>query len=300
VSAHGIDADQVAGGCFCCRFSDLIDAAEHLRAHAPDVIFAEAVGSCTDISATTLQPLKLHHADQFRVAAYTVLVDPQRARDLSAANAPADLAFLFDRQIEEADLLCFSKADLNAEFPPLRGAPVRYLSAITGQGVAGWLDEILAEGVPSGDRILEIDYERYARAEAALAWLNCRVTVRLAVPLAPAQLIGPLLEHFDRAFTSAGFVIAHLKLTGDSPSGFLKASLVRNGGEPSVHGMFDASPTETYELLVNVRAAGDPGLLEAIVRAAIEDLGQVEWTTMQCFRPAPPTPQYRIASVVNI
>ena len=56
VAAEAIAADQVTGGCFCCRFSDLIDAAHRLRAHAPDVIFAEAVGSCTDISATTLQP----------------------------------------------------------------------------------------------------------------------------------------------------------------------------------------------------------------------------------------------------
>src|SRR5579863_10764442 len=71
--SNGIDADQVSGGCFCCLFSDLIDAAERLRAHSPDVIFAEAVGSCTDISATTLQPLKLYYGDMFRVAPYTVL-----------------------------------------------------------------------------------------------------------------------------------------------------------------------------------------------------------------------------------
>ena len=86
VAADGIAADQVTGGCFCCRFSDLIDAADRLRAHAPDVIFAEAVGSCTDISATTLQPLKLYYGHQFRLAPYSVLVDPQRARELTAAD----------------------------------------------------------------------------------------------------------------------------------------------------------------------------------------------------------------------
>src|SRR5579863_4854559 len=62
VGANGIAADQVTGGCFCCRFSELIDAAERLREYSPDVIFAEAVGSCTDISATTLQPLKLYYS----------------------------------------------------------------------------------------------------------------------------------------------------------------------------------------------------------------------------------------------
>src|SRR5581483_12486880 len=58
VHRRGIDAAEVAGACFCCKFSDLIDAAEGLRAYAPDVIFIEPVGSCTDLSATILQPLK--------------------------------------------------------------------------------------------------------------------------------------------------------------------------------------------------------------------------------------------------
>jgi hypothetical protein len=34
-----------------------------------------------------------------------------------------------------------------------------------------------ATGFPPGLKILEIDYERYAQAEAALAWLNCSATV---------------------------------------------------------------------------------------------------------------------------
>src|ERR1700690_929168 len=47
---------EVTGGCFCCRFSDLLDRAKELRALNPDVIFAEPVGSCIDLSATILQP----------------------------------------------------------------------------------------------------------------------------------------------------------------------------------------------------------------------------------------------------
>jgi G3E family GTPase len=57
VQSHGVGADQVSGGCFCCRFPDLIDALDRVAAGAPEVIFAEAVGSCTDIAATTLRPL---------------------------------------------------------------------------------------------------------------------------------------------------------------------------------------------------------------------------------------------------
>ena len=116
----------MTGGCFCCRFSDLIDAADRLRAHAPDIIFAEAVGSCTDISATTLQPLKLYYGDEFRLAPYSVLVDPQRAREFTAADPGGDLPFLFRTQVDEADLICFTKSDLYHECPDIGGAPVRY------------------------------------------------------------------------------------------------------------------------------------------------------------------------------
>jgi hypothetical protein len=299
VAADGIAADQVAGGCFCCRFSDLIDAAERLRAHAPDVVFAEAVGSCTDISATTLQPLKLHYGHQFRLAPYSVLVDPQRARELTTANPGADLPFLFRSQMDEADLICFTKSDLYAEYPDIGGAPIRYMSAVTGQGVAEWLDEVLAGHIPSGARILEIDYERYAKAEAALAWLNASGTVTLATPLSPSSLIGPLLEELDSAMAAEHLRIVHLKLSDEAPSGFVKASMVGHRQEPQVNGMLSASPASTHELLLNIRAEGGSAALQRVVEAQLQNLpGKWESRTMQCFCPAPPRPEHRMASVV--
>src|SRR6185369_11953984 len=103
-TAGGVDADQVTGGCFCCRFSDLVASAARLGAYSPDVIFAEAVGSCTDISATTLQPLKLYHAERFQVAPFSVLVDPLRAQTFAAGAGNEDWRYLFQHQIDEADL----------------------------------------------------------------------------------------------------------------------------------------------------------------------------------------------------
>jgi hypothetical protein len=299
VSADGIAADQVTGGCFCCRFSDLIDAAARLRAHAPDVIFAEAVGSCTDISATTLQPLKLHYGQHFRVAPYTVLVDPRRARDIATADADDDLRFLFRTQVDEADLICFTKSDVAQECPAISGAPVRHLSAVTGQGVVEWLDEVLAGHLPSGGKILEIDYERYARAEAALAWLNTSGTVTLPTPLSPSSLIGPLIDGLDSAMAAAHVRIVHLKVSDDSASGFLKASMVDHGQEPQVTGTLSASPASIHELLLNIRAEGEPSVLQRIVDTQLRKLpGTWDPDSMQCFRPAPPTPEHRLASVV--
>jgi Ni2+-binding GTPase involved in maturation of urease and hydrogenase len=299
VQQNGIEAGQVSGGCFCCRFSDLIESAETLRAYSPDVIFAEAVGSCTDISATTLQPLKLYYSHEFRLAPYSVLIDPAQAEALRAPDADPDLAFLFQKQIEEADLVCFTKADLYSTFPDVSAPAVRYLSPLTGEGVAAWLDEILTGEMDAGTKLLEIDYERYARAEARLAWLNCRAAITLQEPLSPAMVLGPLVDDLDAALTAAGLRIAHLKATIDSPAGYVKASLVRNGEEPFVEGMLDASPEIKHELLLNIRAAGNPATLHHAVESQIAKMrGSLDFKLLQCFSPAAPEPQYRFQCVI--
>ncbi len=296
VQSRGVDSDQVTGGCFCCRFSELIEAAERVRTFEPAVIFAEAVGSCTDISATTLQPLKLHYSDRLRLAPYSVLVDPGRASELTEPHADADLSFLFRKQIEEADLICFTKSDLHTTFPELSAAPVRYLSPLTGEGVPAWLDEVLAGHIEPAARILELDYERYARAESSLAWFNCRAAVTLNPALSPAQLIGPFLDSLDAALTAANLRIAHLKLIDTAASGYLKASVVSNGAEPGIEGVLDASPSAHHELLVNVRATGLPEELQRVIERQLSSIpGEVEIGFLQCFSPAAPNPEWRYA-----
>jgi hypothetical protein len=298
VQNSGVEADQVAGGCFCCRFSDLIDATDRLRDYAPAVIFAEAVGSCADISATTLQPLKLNFGGQFRLAPYSVLVDPEQAKELSGGEA-SDLSFLFNKQIDEADLICFTKSDIHTEFPHLDGAPIRYLSPLTGEGVAAWLDEILGPSHEVGAKILDLDYERYARAEASLAWLNCVLKLTLVRPLSPSLVVGPLLDDLDSALTAKGFRIAHLKLMDDSPTGYIKASIVKNRQEPSVQGMLDASPALSHAMVLNIRASGEPSALRRLVEACVSKLpGELQVTAMTCFSPAAPHPEHRLDFVV--
>lgn len=296
-----IKSGQVSGGCFCCRFSDLINAAEQLREHSPDVIFAEAVGSCTDISATTLQPLKLHFWRDFRLAPYTVLVDPKTALELSAADADAELTLLFRKQIDEADLICFNKTDLYSAFPHVNTTPIRYLSATTGDGVRAWLAEVLEGHIEAGGKILDIDYEAYARAEAKLAWLNCSFSLTCQPPLTPTLVIGPLMDSLDTALTAHQFNIAHLKVIDECASGYIKASIARNGDEPTVEGVLNASYCVNHELLINARATGTPAVLERIVREELSKLsGSVKIKVFQCFSPAAPTPEHRFDSVVKV
>src|SRR5438876_4401887 len=75
--AQGFPVEEVSGACFCCRFDDLVQRVEKLGAgERPDVILAEPVGSCTDLVATVVQPLKDLCGARFQVAAYAVLSKP--------------------------------------------------------------------------------------------------------------------------------------------------------------------------------------------------------------------------------
>src|SRR5271155_1458222 len=236
----GMRSGEVTGGCFCCRLSELIDAIGELRAYAPDVILAEPVGSCTDLSATVLRPL-LEYSDSYRLSPLTVLVDPLRARIMLEEEADPDMRFLFDKQLEEADLVCFTKSDLYQEYPEMGSPNIRQLSAKSGQGVAAWLNEVLSGTIATGDHALEIDYGEYARAEAALAWLNLRAVFEPEAGLSPAMLLGPLLDDLDAALTARKIPIAHLKAIVTSSTGFIKAAICGNGEEPIVEGDLNAS-----------------------------------------------------------
>ncbi|MFP5265934.1 MAG: GTP-binding protein [Acidobacteriota bacterium] len=293
-SLHHVQHGAVTGGCFCCRFSQLIEVIESLRLHAPDVIFAEPVGSCTDISATTLHPL-LELGDAYCVAPYTVLVDPLRAETLLHEDADPNLSFLFKKQLQEADLICLTKSDICPTAPTIPAQSVRQISARSGQGVAAWLDEVLSGQLSSGSFLLEIDYEQYARAEAALAWLNAKASIDLRNPASPAFVLGPLLQSLDADLTAARIQTVHLKAIVQAETGYVKAAMLANGQDPAVEGILDASPARHHELLLNLRAVGRADSLKEIVQRNLMAVdGDASSVSISCFHPAPPHPERRV------
>lgn len=103
--------DEVAGGCFRCRFEDFVEAiARVVERGDVDTVIAEAVGSCADLQATVVRPLRRLYADGVAVAPLTVVVEPARLDALST-DTGSDLAYLAARQLEEADVIALNKAD---------------------------------------------------------------------------------------------------------------------------------------------------------------------------------------------
>jgi hypothetical protein len=297
-SSVGVRSGEIVGGCFCCRLSDLVEQIEKLKEFSPSVIFAEPVGSCADLAATVIRPLRELRWEKnfrFRLAPLSVLVDPKRARELLADDGDLSMRFLFEKQIQEADVVCFTKSDVSASYPEVNAAHVRQISARTGQGMAAWLDEVLGGAMAGGERGLTIDYEHYAKAEAALAWLNLRAELRLHEVRSPAMLLGPFLDAVAEALHDADMPIAHLKAIVSGPTGFVKAAIAAHGQEPKLEGNLDASSANKFELLLNLRVVGEPEKVQALVQEKLRPLKE-EITVMHldCFRPGAPVPERRI------
>src|SRR5258708_5265174 len=115
--ANGLPVAEITGGCFCCRFQSLMDAATTLeRENAPDVFLAEPVGSCTDLRASVAYPLRRLYGDRFSVAPLSVLVDPIRTLRILGLEGGKTFApkvvYVYRKQLEEADIIVINKSDL--------------------------------------------------------------------------------------------------------------------------------------------------------------------------------------------
>ncbi|NOZ93993.1 MAG: cobalamin synthesis protein P47K [Acidobacteria bacterium] len=309
----GVSVTEVSGSCFCCDYQGLLDAIDELRnRRVVDVVIAEPVGSCTDLSATIVQPLKDKLRDRLVVAPLTVLVDPARMADLlegGTAGLHPGAAYILRKQMEEADILVLAKADVlePGEAVALRdrvraahpGATVRTLSSRTGEGLEEWLEEVMTRS-DAGLHLAEVDYDLYAEGEAALGWLNATLTLE-GDPAGWNAFVRRLLEGLAERFRSSGAAVGHVKVLLDAGGTFVVGNLTGAAEAAELRGSAGLSPRA--ELTINARVEMPPGDLERSVRwvldaAAADGIGWKEhrW---RCLSPGRPEPTHRYGFVVE-
>jgi G3E family GTPase len=311
---QGFATEEIAGGCFCCRFNTLVDAAARLNdASKPDVFIAEPVGSCTDLVATVTYPLRRMYGDNFTVAPLSVLVDPVRARRVfgleTGGTFSSKVTYIFKKQLEEADIIVISKSDLleqaaltelhtklEAEFPKSK---VIMASSRQQTGLDAWFDQIMSD--QHSDRLpMALDYEVYADGEALLGWLNATVTLKADDEFEANDFLKALAVDVQQRLQGAE--IAHFKMTFSPDDGIggelASINLVRSDYVPEL-GMQLDEPTQGGQLIVNLRAEAAP---EDLVKAVRDGLQAVvpAFATLKAtldheehFRPGKPTPTHR-------
>ncbi|MEX2118169.1 MAG: GTP-binding protein [Pirellulales bacterium] len=312
--AQGFSVEEVAGACFCCRFNELVGKVQDLAAaERPDLVLAEPVGSCTDLVATVIQPLKALYGRQFQVAPYAVLFKPSHGlrilRDEPSAGFSPKAAYIFKKQLDEADAIVVNRLDELApaqldELVSLVGShypstPLLRMSARTGQGLAQLVEFLELEG-SFGNKILDIDYDVYAEGEAELGWLNTSLRIEAQKPFALDELLLAVLERLRDSLAAADGEVAHLKLIGLGDTSFGVANLVSTLSEPELS-VASQARLEAADLVVNARVAIDPTLLEQQVRQAVEATchayqASARFGETQSLRPGRPVPTHRYAT----
>lgn len=317
LSELGVPVEEVTAGCFCCKFDELIDNIEKILVHKPDVLLGEPVGSCTDFVAAVANPIKIHYHEAFRFAPFTTMVDPDRVKELLLGEAeshfPEEVAYLFGKQLEEADVVVLNKVDQlsgEEENRLLSLLADRYpekevfgLSARQGKNVERWLDFLLS-GRPGANTVLsQIDYDRYARAEAVLGWLNAAIRVTGSEPFDAAALVKELFFDLREGFREVKGEIGHLKAIFTSGGRSVWVNLTNLAAEPSVSDPAFGKLTRGT-LIVNARVQMEPGLLEELVRKALAGIAaryglEASVEDLQCFSPAYPNPPHVIREKVE-
>jgi G3E family GTPase len=310
---QGFTVEEVAGACFCCKFNDLLDKVGQLEAHQrPHVILAEPVGSCTDLVATVVQPLKDLYGTRFSVAPYGVLFKPSHGlkilRNESGGGFSPKAAYIFRKQLEEADAILVNRIDeltpaqveelaalVAAAYP---GVPVLRVSAKTGAGFEA-LTQLLDQDGNFGKKILDIDYDTYAEGEAELGWLNSSVRIRAAAPLAMDDLLMEIVRGLQQSLSGSGAEVAHLKAIGLWEGSFGVANLVSSQGQAELS-LPSRCRVQEADVIVNARVAADPDELRRHVRQVIDAVctrhgAQVTEQQTQSFRPGRPQPTHRYA-----
>lgn len=140
------------------------------------------------------------------------------------------------------------------------------LSAVTGRGVPEWLNEVKTGARVVGARLLDVDYGRYAEAEAALGWINVQVEVKLRRALSPADLVWPVIQEIGNRLSQCDLRVAHLKISDRRNGGLIKVSVSHNGDRTQSNGDLSTLPQLNHDLVVNLRALGVAEELRAIVR----------------------------------
>lgn len=307
VQAMGVMTREVGNGCFCCQYNELESHLDHLtQGEHPDIIFAESVGSCTDLIATIVKPL-YQRKPELKVVV-SVFADAAFVNALMEGVALFDdetIRYIYKKQLEEASLLVINKIDLvtaeqltnvdlvlTAEYP---GKNIVHQNAL--QDISPWINAIESfyKFIP-GDS-LDIDYDVYGEGESKLAWLDKSILIQS--PLGDgAFLARDIIRSIFGQLQIHNYKIGHLKFFLDGGDWKEKISFTATSTSGEVR--IRHEHVRQLKILINARIQTDPQTLKDLVNEVIEMIGKSNRCTIatekeSAFKPGFPMPVYRVS-----
>lgn len=304
LKALNIPSRQVTNGCFCCNYNDLDANIQSLiETNNPDIIFAESVGSCTDIVATVLKPLLKFRPDtEVTISTFT---DIRLLKMIVSGNQTTfdeTVTYIYHKQLEEAGILVINKIDLisNSELirvkqlveEKYKNKILLYQNSQNEDSIAQWLNTLNQDTTAKSLDSLIIDYDIYAEGEAKLAWFD----QDLEILSGDNNAIGHaeiLVNTIFKKIREQRYSIGHLKFFINDK---IKVSFTSNS--PSVV-QLKTSPAASVPVFINIRVQTDPETIARLVEDAIAETETVSGckiivSAVSAFRPGYPKPTYRM------
>jgi G3E family GTPase len=307
VKNTGIPFSEVTGGCFCCNYNQLDSQISSLiKDFDPSVIFAEFVGSCTDLIATVLKPLLKYRASDIENISFSTFVDAQLLLlHLHGNTLPFrdETNYIWKKQIEEAEILIVNKIDLltTSDFDNLNllmkdtfaSKQILFQNSMNNDSISKWIELIDNQSKTKEHKSIDIDYDIYGAGEANLAWLDEEIEI-ISSNNSSVELAYSFIEDLSSIIVQKGLPIGHLKFYLNYDKKFEKVSytaiLDRKIQKVQV---FEKS--NSVDLLINARIQTSPEELRNIFSDALEKLKTKHGLTvnekfLSYFQPGYPNP----------
>lgn len=304
-ASNEIPNRQVINGCFCCNYNSLNENIQSLiQTNNPDIIFAESVGSCTDIVATVMKPL-LQFKKNIAVTVST-FADAKLLHMLFVENRQLfndEIKYIYTKQLEEAEIIVASKIDLittdtrdaieNFLQKNYTDKQIIFINGTDNDSIKQWLNIIQKPEQQNNPSSLNIDYDIYGAGEAKLAWLDAELKIYSSANNAQ-QIAIELTQNIYQNIQHANLSVGHLKFLIDDN---IKISYT-SSAEECIN--IKTDNTSSAFILINARIQTMPTLLNTLVHKAIqqtesENSCSIVQESFTSFQPGYPKPKHRIA-----
>jgi len=309
-SLERVPTVEVNGGCFCCNYLEFDSKINYfIQTLKPDYIFAESVGSCADVVATVMKPLiefKMVSKEETSLSVFTDVRLLEKYLLNEELPFQEGVIYIFEKQIEEADLLIMNKSDL---FHPsrlqnlLRLTELKYPSkrllvnsSMIDDNITNWLQVINTQNTFPHHR-LEINYQTYGVGEQSLTWYDANI--KIAYTNAEFhKWMDDFINRLLKTLNQMNIRIGHLKFLLDDGVNHQKISVISEveiDRELSWTKGFWHSPVNfMINARLECRNVGIESIIRSLLTSNLPAFMHVEITDEKAFQPGFPKPTYRL------
>ncbi len=281
--------DEITGGCICYQTENLVDKLRRFRdSSRADIILSDIPGCGIGALDHVYHKLDREYKGEFAICPFVAVADPERLRvimpERAKLNLPDEMAYLFDAQLREAEVILLNKIDLLTEAE--RRAYTDYLrssyphaqlfavSAKTGEGIAEAMDWLYSH--ETAFPTVDIGYggAEFMAAESRLSWYNRKFFAKKPEAFDGNAFAAALFENIRLKLQAIGRNVPHLKIMARAADGsFAKASLI-GVDYPTEFASRLTQPQTELQVILNARASCESGVLDFLMDAALRETAE--------------------------